>query len=65
MREKTVLITGSTDGVGRRVALEFGKRRREELRALGWVCGLRGQYWVDRGAFEAAYSDFGEAIVFA
>jgi uncharacterized protein YvpB len=26
---------------------------------------LRGQYWVDKGSFEAAYSDFGEAIVFA
>jgi uncharacterized protein YvpB len=26
---------------------------------------LRGQYWVDKGAFEAAYSDFQEAIVFA
>jgi uncharacterized protein YvpB len=26
---------------------------------------LRGQYWVGKGAFEAAYSDFNEAIVFA
>jgi len=26
---------------------------------------LRGQYWVSKGAFEAAYSDFNEAIVFA
>ena len=26
---------------------------------------LRGQYWVSKQAFEAAYSDFGEAIVFA
>jgi uncharacterized protein YvpB len=26
---------------------------------------IRGQYWVSKGAFEAAYSDFGEAIVFA
>lgn len=25
---------------------------------------LRGQYWVSKGAFEAAYSDFNEAIVF-
>jgi uncharacterized protein YvpB len=26
---------------------------------------LRGQYWVSKQSFEAAYSDFGEAIVFA
>ena len=26
---------------------------------------IRGQYWVSKSAFEAAYSDFGEAIVFA
>ena len=26
---------------------------------------LRGQYWVSKAAFEAAYSDFNEAIVFA
>ena len=26
---------------------------------------IRGQYWVSKGAFEAAYSDFNEAIVFA
>jgi uncharacterized protein YvpB len=26
---------------------------------------LRGQYWVGKAAFEAAYSDFNEAIVFA
>ena len=26
---------------------------------------LRGQYWVDKASFEAAYSDFNEAIVFA
>ena len=26
---------------------------------------IRGQYWISKGAFEAAYSDFGEAIVFA
>lgn len=26
---------------------------------------IRGQYWVSKGAFEAGYSDFGEAIVFA
>ncbi len=26
---------------------------------------IRGQYWVSKGAFEAAYSVFGEAIVFA
>jgi uncharacterized protein YvpB len=26
---------------------------------------IRGQYWVSKGAFEASYSDFGEAIVFA
>ena len=26
---------------------------------------IRGQYWVGKGTFEAAYSDFGEAIVFA
>jgi uncharacterized protein YvpB len=26
---------------------------------------LRGQYWVSKGAFQAAYSDFNEAIVFA
>ncbi|HEX2646730.1 MAG TPA: C39 family peptidase, partial [Candidatus Dormibacteraeota bacterium] len=26
---------------------------------------IRGQYWVSKAAFEAAYSDFGEAIVFA
>ncbi len=26
---------------------------------------IRGQYWVSKGAFQAAYSDFGEAIVFA
>jgi hypothetical protein len=26
---------------------------------------IRGQYWVSKGAFEAAYSDFQEAIVFA
>ena len=26
---------------------------------------IRGQYWVSKGAFEAAYSDFEEAIVFA
>lgn len=25
---------------------------------------IRGQYWVSKAAFEAAYSDFGEAIVF-
>ena len=25
---------------------------------------LRGQYWISRGAFEAGYSDFNEAIVF-
>ena len=26
---------------------------------------IRGQYWVSKGAFEASYSDFEEAIVFA
>jgi len=26
---------------------------------------IRGQYWVSKGAFEASYSDFNEAIVFA
>lgn len=26
---------------------------------------IRGQYWVGKGAFQAAYSDFNEAIVFA
>jgi uncharacterized protein YvpB len=26
---------------------------------------IRGQFWVSKGAFEAAYSDFNEAIVFA
>jgi uncharacterized protein YvpB len=26
---------------------------------------IRGQYWVSKGSFEAAYSDFNEAIVFA
>ena len=26
---------------------------------------IRGQYWVSKGAFEAGYSDFNEAIVFA
>ena len=26
---------------------------------------LRGQYWVSKGAFQAAYSDFNEAIIFA
>jgi uncharacterized protein YvpB len=26
---------------------------------------IRGQYWVSKGAFEAGYSDFQEAIVFA
>ena len=26
---------------------------------------IRGQYWVGKGAFEASYSDFNEAIVFA
>lgn len=26
---------------------------------------IRGQYWVGKGAFEAGYSDFNEAIVFA
>src|ERR1700674_1452493 len=26
---------------------------------------IRGQYWVSKSAFEAAFSDFGEAIVFA
>ena len=26
---------------------------------------IRGQYWVSKGAFQAGYSDFGEAIVFA
>ena len=26
---------------------------------------LRGQYWVSKGAFQASYSDFNEAIVFA
>ena len=26
---------------------------------------LRGQYWVSKGAFQAGYSDFNEAIVFA
>lgn len=26
---------------------------------------IRGQYWISRGAFEAGYSDFNEAIVFA
>ena len=26
---------------------------------------IRGQYWVSKAAFEAGYSDFGEAIVFA
>lgn len=25
---------------------------------------IRGQYWISKSAFEAAYSDFGEAIVF-
>ena len=26
---------------------------------------IRGQYWISKGAFEAGYSDFNEAIVFA
>jgi len=26
---------------------------------------IRGQYWISKGAFEASYSDFNEAIVFA
>jgi uncharacterized protein YvpB len=26
---------------------------------------IRGQYWISKGAFQAGYSDFGEAIVFA
>jgi uncharacterized protein YvpB len=26
---------------------------------------IRGQYWISKAAFEAGYSDFGEAIVFA
>jgi uncharacterized protein YvpB len=26
---------------------------------------IRGQYWISKGAFEAGYSDFSEAIVFA
>jgi len=26
---------------------------------------IRGQYWVSKAAFEAGYSDFNEAIVFA
>jgi hypothetical protein len=26
---------------------------------------IRGQFWVSKAAFEAAYSDFNEAIVFA
>jgi hypothetical protein len=26
---------------------------------------LRGQYWVSKQSFEAAYCDFSEAIVFA
>jgi hypothetical protein len=26
---------------------------------------IRGQYWVSKASFEAAYSDFNEAIAFA
>jgi hypothetical protein len=26
---------------------------------------IRGQYWLSKSAFEAGYSDFNEAIVFA
>jgi hypothetical protein len=26
---------------------------------------IRGQYWISKAAFEAGYSDFQEAIVFA
>jgi len=26
---------------------------------------IRGQYWVSKGTFEAAYSVFSEAIIFA